>query len=358
MSEETTLRKRWTGEVPLYVAAVAWAAVCLYLTRSAGLKFPVSGVVANSYLVVAAVLAYGGMFLVGSLARYRPDSPISYLRQRHGNRAWLVWIIGGLPIVAISVGLLPLFSNMKGMIPYFTDYTWDQTFIDWDRALFFGQDPWRLLWPIFGNSYVTALIGVFYHLWILLLYLGCVFMLFDPRIGHELRRQFFLSYILCWALLGSVLATLLASVGPVFAEPILGIDTFVPQMELLEKGSETAYLMTLQVQDGLLLAFQQQARGLGAGITAMPSLHVAIACLFWLAMRQLDRRAGHFFLTFLAVIWVGSVHTAYHYAVDGLISIIGVFVIWKFSGWVIAKWDALLAKSGQPTLRTNTVPAE
>lgn len=352
MSGWETLRRRWAGEVPLYVVALSWAMICFTLTRRAGFGIPTGGIIANGYFNLAAILTFGGLFLIGSLATNRPDSPIRYLRDRHGNRDWMIWIFGALPIIAINVCLLPLFSSMKGMIPYFTDYTWDRTFIAWDRSIFFGHDPWTLLWPIFGNPYVTALIGVLYHVWILLLYLGCMFVLFDPRITHALRRRFFLSYILCWALLGSALATMLASVGPVFVEPILGIDTFARQMELLRQGSETAKFMPLPVQEGLLNAYRNEARGLGVGITAMPSLHVAIACLFWLTTRQLNRYLGYFFLVFLAVIWIGSVHSAYHYAVDGLVSIVGVAIIWWMSGWTFDWWDHRIESAASPARRS------
>ena len=358
MNKDHNVTTRWLGEVPIYVVAFAWTIACVAANLKADASFSVGSIRANGILIFAGILVYGMAVLIGILIRHRPDSPFAYLRQRFSNSQSATWWIGALPIVLISIVLMPQFSSMKGMIPLFTDYTWDQTFIDLDRAIFLGHDPWELLWPILGNPYVTALLGVFYHLWILLLYLGTMVMLFDPRVSQTLRRQFFLSYVLCWALLGSVLATALASVGPVFAEPLLGIDTFVPQMELLRQGSETAYLMTLPVQDGLLAAFQEQARGLGAGITAMPSLHVAIAFLFWQATRQINKRIGWFFFAFFVNIWISSVHLAYHYAVDGLVSVIGMVVIWKASGAILRGWDQWLTRRDQPALRTNTVPAE
>ena len=358
MTGEMTLARRWAGELPLYVCAVVWGGICIGLAAHFGIFFGLADVRLNAQLFVAAALVLGGFDLILSLALNRPDSPISFLRERYFNAGALRRLVGGLPLLAICIVLLPFFSKMKSMIPMFNEYTWDPVFIAWDRLLFFGYDPWELLWPILGNPWVTAALAIPYHAWLMLLYLGTLFVIYARPIDHDLRRQFFLSYVLTWALLGGVLATMLASVGPVFAEPLLGIDTFAREMELLRAGSEQAPLMTLPVQDMLLERFHEDERGLGSGITAMPSMHVAIAFLFWLTMRRVHRYAGWFFGAFFWVIWVGSVHLAYHYAVDGLVSVIGVAAIWWVSGAVHTAWDRYLDRRTQATLRTNTVPAE
>lgn len=90
----------------------------------------------------------------------------------------------------------------------------------------------------------------------------------------------------------------------------------------------------------------------------MPSMHVAMAFLFWLAMRRISRLHGNVFLGFFFVTWIGSVHLAYHYAVDGIVAVIAVWAIWRISGTLLTSWDRWLVGRRQPTLRTNTVPAE
>ena len=78
----------------------------------------------------------------------------------------------------------------------------------------------------------------------------------------------------------------------------------------------------------LLMSFEQGQYGLGRGITAMPSMHVALCMFYFLFARQVNRWAGYFFFAFMLVIMTGSVHLAYHYALDGYVSIVLVTGIW------------------------------
>jgi hypothetical protein len=263
-----------------------------------------------------------------SLRESRPDSPlaftVTYLRER-----WPVYRAALPPVVALIL-FMPLFSAMKASIPQFTNYTWDETLIAWDRAIF-GTDAWLVLQPFLGIPIVTSAVSLAYHTWILLIYAGSIF--FAVYQGN-LRQRYFLSFLAIWTIGGMALAVEFASVGPVFVEPLLGNPTFAPQMAYLREANGHWPVMVLEVQETLLAWQKSGQSGLGRGITAMPSMHVALSMLFWLAMRHVSKAAGWFFGVFNAVIYVGSIHLAYHYAVDGIVSAILTAAVWFLSGLI------------------------
>ena len=347
---------RWLGEVPILVIGCALMALCVGLLAAHGINPGVAGIVANAQIFLMFVIVLACWDAGRELYRHRPQSPVTHLKTRYSTPQFRRGVAAGLPMLGVAIVLLPYFSKMKSAIPLFNDYTWDARFIAWDRAIFFGYDAWQVLQPVLGYPVVTALLALLYHLWFLLLYPGVMFFAF-AKIDRGVRRQFFLSYVLSWTLVGGLMATMLASVGPCFVGPMFGDTTFDAQMDYLNAANEQVPVMTLRVQ-GMLLEWYASAKdGLGSGITAMPSMHCAIAFLYWIAMRRISKAWGAFFAAFFFITWISSVHLAYHYAVDGLVSLVAVAAIWKFSQLVFAAWDAFV-ENRQPTLRTNTVPAE
>ena len=224
------------------------------------------------------------------------------------------------------------------MIPLFNDFTWDPVFKAWDRTLFLGHDAADVLQPVLGYPLVTSALAFLYHAWILLIYVGVLFFLFY-RAARPVTRQYFLSFVLIWTVIGAGLATALASVGPCFVGPIFGDTTFDGHMAYLQTANEHFPVLTLNVQHQLLEWYREGKGGLGSGITATPSLHVAMAQLTWLAIRRISPAAGRWFFAFFVIIWIGSVHLAYHYAVDGLIAVIATAAVWSASGAALRIWD-------------------
>lgn len=263
--------------------------------------------------------------LAWRLIAERPASPARWLLS--GIASGRVWqrLRSGLPIVALAA-MMPAFSAVKSSISLFHPFSWDPTLIALDRTIH-GTDPWKLLQPLMGYPDVTWLASQSYHAWFALIYLGPVLFAFYV-IDRPLRLTFFLSYLATWTVVGMVFAAFFASVGPCFVEPILGLPDFAGQTEYLRHANSIHHLAVLDVQDQLLSWYRDEDRGLGRGITAMPSMHVGLTWLYFLACRRVDRRLGWAALAFSGVIFVSSIHLGYHYAVDGYLAIATVTAIW------------------------------
>jgi len=91
-------------------------------------------------------------------------------------------------------------------------------------------------------------------------------------------------------------------------------------------------VLTLRAQQFLLTARLESSNGLGAGISAMPSMHVSMALLVALSAAKISRAGAFCGYAFFAAILVGSVHLGPHYAVDGYVSVAVTLVAWTVAG--------------------------
>jgi hypothetical protein len=298
--------------------------------------FDLRSVLFNVTLYLSALLFSLMPSIAVQLWRHRPQRPIAFLGDLFTGDTGARLARGAPMLIALTL-FLPAFSAMKSAIPLFGSYAWDDTWIALDRALH-GTDPWRLLQPLVGHPPISSALSILYQLWILLIYAGGIWFCFfvDDR---DLRNRYFIAYIACWTLIGVLMATALASVGPCFLAPMLGDSRFVEQMEYLRQANTHFPIMVLKVQDQLIAWHQSGSEGLGRGISAMPSMHVSLAFLFFLAMRRVSKRAGYFFGAFFVAILIGSVHLGYHYAVDGYVSIAVTGLIWALAGQCVRRRD-------------------
>jgi len=240
-----------------------------------------------------------------------------------------------LPVLLILPLFGATFSNLKVLIPAIVPFHWDPTFAEWDRLLHGGYHPWQLLQPVLGYPYVTSFFNAVYHMWFFLAY-GVICWQIASTDRPRLRMQYILTFVLIWALIGNIAAMYLSSAGPVYFGRITGLpDPYAPLMAYLHHANDISPVPALDVQDILWDLYKSQGLALGGGISAMPSLHVAIAVSFALLGRAIDRRLAIGFAVFAVFIFIGSVHLGWHYAIDGYVAAAGAWIIWRGVGWLL-----------------------
>jgi PAP2 superfamily len=287
-------------------------------------------------MTAVATLIFGVVYAVHLKIVVKPADYLSALRIAVFERFFTLRRVCIVLPVLLAIPLFgATFTTLKIMIPAVAPFSWDAAFAEWDRMLHAGYHPWELLQPILGHPYATTLVNAVYHLWFFLTY-GVISWQMATTERPRLRMQYVISFILIWALIGNVAATLLSSAGPVYFGRVTGLDDpFTPLMAYLHDASTVSPVPALGVQDMLWSTYAAKGLAVGGGISAMPSLHVAIAFSFVLLGSAIDRRLAIAAAIFAAFILIGSVHLGWHYAIDGYVAIPMTWLIWRAVGWLL-----------------------
>jgi hypothetical protein len=347
-SMRVALRIALLEHVPLLLLLAAYVASVWTAERSLEIDKPLGNVgFGNAYLVW--VITVTGYLLVRLLwLRSRVRGPHGeWLRSA---KAWrTTWdelrrqnlTFERLVTVVLSTGavvvLLRTYASWKPLITSVVPFRWDAVFMRLDQQLHFGLHPWALLQPVLGHAAVTLPMDLLYALWHPV---NCAVVIWLAWSGRNfLRARFLLAYALAWILLGTLAATALSSAGPCYyALVVPGADPYQPLLAYLHGLHTTHGVIAVTIQQNLW-DYYSGGSGLPVnGISAMPSVHVAVAVLFALVGWKVGRAAGIAFTAYAAVILVGSVHLGWHYAVDGYASAAAAVVLWIASCAITRKW--------------------
>lgn len=323
------LRRELAADRALYLIIGLYGAVALALAAKVGVAGRVDLL---TYLpvwmqAIASVLMFYMLVVEAPRSiRAAPGAPMSHLA---GRIAQLVTprLVSAL-VLMLAIGLfMGIFTSVKTMLPHFTEFGWDRQFAELDARLF-GLDPWRLLHPAMGHLPVSKLVEFCYAgVWMVTVCSAPAWAALSPRMAHQ-RHRFLLAYLLCWILLGNVAAGVFYSAGPCFYEQVTGDGVRYAELIAYHASTPQDLRSAHSLQSWLWQAYSQGQMQLGSGISAFPSLHVAMATLVAVAAFTVNRKLGAVGVLWVALIFAGSIHLGWHYAVDGLASIAGVLLIW------------------------------
>ena len=253
-----------------------------------------------------------------------------------GNRTDLDSRFVWLTVAALMVCLTyPFFGIFKQIILPTRGFVWDMAFADTGRALF-GVSPWRITHGWFGTLDRTRFLDTMYSLWLPIMF-------FVPLVAAVvctnaiLRFRILSSWFLAWVLIGSLAAWMFPSAGPCYFNALVGPDADYAVLEhrltLLRKAAEAGGypIAALEFQPILLNSFRVGGFGFTGGISAMPSMHVALAFLLAILGWKRNWAWGLLASAYLLLIWIGSIHFGWHYFVDGPAAAVLMMAVWKLS---------------------------
>lgn len=324
---DTYVEKRINADVEekLALVALVYASAAAVFSWNAYLQL-IRQYALSHFIVLPAVLFFG---LLGASVILAPNTPMTFLRQLLRQR-WR----GAAATIVVFCFSVTAFSTFKHSLPQIVPFFADKPLADIDE-FFLGDQAWQFAWRLgFPEKIGPPLYFLYGRVWFAQLF--GVFLLATFLTDDALRRRYLLSFTACAILLGTLTRIAGASAGPIFYDRLFGEHRFTGLIARL--SIDAAGQKMLDASDYLYSAYLSDTAVFGTGISAMPSMHVAIAVLNALFLRSLNRWAGFVGWINAIAIMFGSVYFGWHYLSDGLVSIFIVLVIW---------WVALVKISGR-----------
>lgn len=293
-------------------------------------------------MLTITIVGVGYFFLLA--ARREPRPILCYWNQIKKLVSYRSRICSAFVLLTAMSIFISSFSTMKSLIPLIHPFEYDHLFHDIDFWLLGGNEPWYLVHSIVDSPYLISAINYCYKIWFFLLWGTLSYFLL---VSHsEVRSRYLLSWILCWTILGMIIAMILSCAGPAFTARLdVSNHDYDALMQLLHQHSswlesqDSTGVMALKTQDALWQSYANGKEMLGSGISAMPSMHVSMAVLMTLGMNAVNRKLGLVFGIFAVIIFIGSFSLGWHYLVDGLVSAPVTVLIWVVSGRIVQRFD-------------------
>ena len=323
--------------VPAAVIVAIEYAIALSIGFTVGFRYqlPTKSYVITT-LTISALLLIGAVLI--RLGRYvweKENHPAARLL-REIRQSWrrICSIVLGCLLVGMQIGAL---TWLKTMLPLTQGFWADLPLADADRMLL-GRDPWIVSHELFGS--ITALLDRCYVTWAPVKFATLIAAILAA--ASPTRSRALLAYFLT-ASAGCLFQYALPSAGPVFYAH-LGLGNQFAAMPVEPwVAAARDYLWNDYISGG---------GKPGGGISAMPSMHVAVAMWVAFVVRGYFPRLQLIGWAYFTAIFIGSVHLGWHYAWDSIIA-----SLIALGSWLLAPHVLKLSRYGSDRHEAAPLPA-
>jgi len=259
------------------------------------------------------------IFYTLSLMRSGEDRPIRTLANnlRNGRHRYLT-ILAGMTLAGFDMYFYMIMKpELNLLLPF-----WADPHLANVDSWILGQDGWRY----FSSWNLEFMSWVYSPFWFFSILLTFYWLLLKPPSAR--KSAAIIAYFATWSVFGTLAQALLSSGGPIFYSR-LGFGTRFDSLPVPE--------LELRLSDYLWHMYAHDSLAPGAGISAMPSLH--IATMAWMVMTFATFRSR---LTVPAAllslyIYAGSIALGWHYMTDGLVGAAGAGLCFYFARLYFAR---------------------
>lgn len=227
------------------------------------------------------------------------------------------WLTDTLRILLFGSVAIFTYAWIKLAVPIHHPVLFDQQLWDLDQTLLGGISPNILLLDLLSNHAALRAIDWSYaNIFYVSMTVAFAFFISEP--SRRLRIAFMNGNTALW-LSGAWLYLLVPSLGPAYRFP----DVWFVHEQALQR-TQSLQAMLMRNYQNVLRFGAGQPHGpvqLILGIAAFPSLHVAFQTFVFLWMRRLWTSGEVLFGIFVFVIFLGSIVTGWHYAIDSVAGI-------------------------------------
>jgi len=265
------------------------------------------------------------------------------------------FIAGTLLMMLVLAPFEAMFASIKSAFSG-RDFGYDKAIADFDKLIHLGHVPVKYLLSFAQNELLLRAIEFNYDvLWFVLCFGVLYWVLISPR-AEGIRLRYCATFFFVWVIVGNIVAGMFPSAGPAFYDLVTGDAQRFSKLRAFLENTSGSFSSAYDSQHYLWYLHQQGLSGFGSGISAFPSLHVALIAMNALFIGQHSRKLGRIAGAYTLVIMVSSVYLGWHYAADGYAAVVLTCVIYFAVKWAQPWLRSLEWRPARASVPVRVVP--